>query len=215
MTPIYKEKYPVEVYKAKNDLRYDVAYYRVLTKRELLDLASLYLKENRITPLYKLKVVETALSDKTIINYFSDDDIDNLFKEIIDKSVVSEEELQKIEDLFWVLNDKNLKSSTWNCKECKELGLQASRGCKFLPEEKREEIQIYAGGKLWNYCPIFEVEMNKKLLSNAFEAYRYFDKGTLPESGSVYDQTLGFIEYSSKVASLIKELEARELEKDK
>jgi len=215
MTPIYKEKYPVEVYKAKNDLRYDVAYYRVLTKRELLDLASLYLKDNRITPLYKLKVVETALSNKSIINYFSDDDIDRLFEDIINKSVVSEEDLQKLEDLFWILNDKNLKSETWNCKECKELGLQASRGCKFLPEEKREEIQIYAAGKLWTHCPIYEAETNKELLNNAFEAYRYFDKGMLPESGSVYDQTLGFIEYSSKIHSLIKELEAREIEKDK
>jgi len=215
MTPIYKEKYPVEVYNNKNDLRYDVAYYRVLTKRELLDLASLYLKGNRVTPLYKLKIVETALSDKTIIDYLADSDIDNLFEEIINKSVVSEEELQKLEDLFWLLNDKNLKSDTWNCKACKELGLQESRGCKFLKEEEREITQIYAAGKLWTYCPIYEVEINKELLNNAFEAYRYFDKGILPENGSVYDQTLGFIEYSSKISSLIKELEAREIEKDK
>ena len=215
VTPIYKVKYPIQVFLDKEELRYDIGYFTILSKRELLDLASLYLKDNKITSLYKLKVVETALSDREIINYLSDKEIDILFEEIMKKSNVTIDEIKKLEDLFWLLNDKNLKSDTWKCENCKELGLQESRGCKFLPKEKREKIQIYAGGKLWDYCPIYEVEQNKELITNAFEAYRLYDKGLLPEQGSIYDQTTGFIEYSNKVASLVKELEARELKKDK
>ena len=207
--PIYKAKYPVSV--VVNGIK-DTIYYRVLSKRELSDIFSLYPTSKYLNMLQVLKV---SLSDKEIIDFLSDNEIELLYNEIIEKSTPSETTLNLLNSLFKLQNDNSLQSETWDCEICKERDLQADRACGFLPEDQRSKsFSIYAGGEIHKICPIYKLLQNSTLLNTAYEAYRYYRKGLMPEQGGMYDQTIWFIKLALQMDTLIKQQQADDMKKD-
>ena len=207
--PIYKAKYPISVV---DGIEKDVAFFRVLSKREILDLYSLY---SHSKSLFILNTVKISLSDKEIIDELSDKEIEKLHTTILDLSIPTPEIIQTFKEMFNLSNDDSLQSETWNCDICKERGLQSARACGFIPDEKRDSnFQIYAGGQIHKICPIYKIQQYNDLLSAGYEAYKYYRKGLLPEAGGVYDQTNWFIELSLTLDSLIKLKQAEDLKKD-
>jgi len=203
---IYKKEY---VYTTKDGRDIE---YRILSKRELENITSKYFKENSPNNLYKLHIVETALLISSNLDTLSDEDIENLYNLIIEKSTITKKIIDKIEFSFWVLNDEMFKSDTWKCEVCKEMELQKDRNCPFI-KERNNTFMLPFRGKIYRECPIGLIDND--LISKAFLAYRTFDKGILPEKGALIDQTIFFIEVSNLMQSLVNQLEKEEMEKTK
>lgn len=206
--PIYKAKYPIKI---KNNMLTDICFYSTLTKREISDLFSLYTSKNT-QMLYTLKA---SLSDEKIIDYLSDKEVETLYKEILSVSIPTKEQLDTFKSVFTLSNDENLQSETWGCEICKERGLQESRACGFIPEEKRDKgFKIYAGGEIHTICPIYKIMKYSDLMNAGYEAYKYYRKGLMPEFGGSYDQTMWFLELSILLDNLIKKAQADAMKKD-
>lgn len=88
--------------------------------------------------------------------------------------------------------DEKFLTSSWRCEECQSKGIDKVRNCGFRGEqEKDKKFFVYVGENKYTYCPIYELD--EGLVSSAFECYTFYDKGILPESGGMYDQTQFFV----------------------
>ena len=207
--PIYKAVYPISII---DGFEKDIAFFRVLSKREINNLYSLYSNSKFAFMINTLKI---SLSDEKIIDELSDKEIENIYTTIMELSIPTNKHLTLLKDVFNLSNDNALQSDTWSCEVCKERNLQKVRACGYLPEEERDKsFQIYAGGAIHKICPIYKVQKYNDLMSSAYEGYKYYRKGLMPEPGGMYDQTSWFIELSLKLDNLIKIKQAEDIKKD-
>jgi hypothetical protein len=193
-----------------------VITYRVLSKKELLQLQNKYYDENSPTNnLFKLNVVKLSVIDFDV-DYLSDNVIEDLFTEIMKVSKVTNELLKDLQHSFDITNDEKLKGDTWNCEVCKGRNLQYSRNCPFLKDKSKcdTSFQILIQGELYTECPIGLV--NQELLQAGYDCYFMYSKGHLPEIGGMYDQTEFFNMVAISMFGWLKayESEAMKMEND-
>ncbi len=201
--------------------------YKTLSKKDIIN--SEYLKDS---------YYERALyfAEKAIIkidNVFDEDGvvvtnatvhdlpihiIKELATEIVIKSQVPDNFIDKLILNLDITFDKNLSKDTWKCEVCKQRGLDKVRNCGYLGGNSAEKNKFYSkdfvvevNGNLYTYCPIYEVD--KEILNSAFSCYEMFKNGLTPEEGGVYDQTEFFVTSSSVVSSKVSEYERKEMEK--
>jgi len=185
--------------------------YRVLSRKELLNLQNMFYKENSQNNYFKIKLVEQSLVNKNLINEMSDEQINFLYEKIIDISTTKQDDLELLEKLFWISQSDELSGDTWNCDKCKEKGLQEERNCPMITD-KPKYIGVWFGEDYF-FCPKYDLIKYNELIGSAFNAYSMFDKGVLPEAGGLYDQTNWFIDSAFTIKLLVSEKERKDMEK--
>jgi hypothetical protein len=178
---------------SSEDIEDTILTYRVLSKKELLQLQNKYYYEDSPTNnLFKLNIVKTAVIDFDI-DLLPDNVIDDLFVKVLSVSKITQDTLKDLKHSFDITNDKKLRGDTWNCETCKERNLQNSRNCPLLKDKKdcNTDFQMLVNSELYTECPIGLV--NQDLLQSAYDCYYMYTKGHLPEEGGMYDQSEFFI----------------------
>jgi len=164
----------------------------LLTKRELLKDAIVGTQNIHGFPNYTI-----------LVNQLCAADVDYLYDKVMEISKVTEEQVHNLRDAIDLQFNAEYSDETWNCSVCQERKLDKSRGCGFLPEDKRDSAPFLprVNGKRPTVCPISTVD--NYIISQATMAYMIFDSGALPESGGLGEQTDWFIQaamlYSRKV----------------
>ena len=211
--PIHKLEFSYELKEYQDLIGYTIEY-RVLSKKELLNLTSKYYKENTPNNTFKLNVVKTSILPKyyKFIELLSDNTINDLYEKIMKVSEVTTELINELERSFKITNSENLKSDTWNCEVCKARGLQKARNCGFLKDcdDCDKTFQIFVEGELYHQCPLSLIDNN--LLQAGYQCYFMYNKGLLPESGGMFDQTMFFNEVALSVFSWIEEQKGGDLD---
>lgn len=135
-----------------------------------------------------------------IADQLSNEDVFKIYSKIIQYSTVSREQLLNISDLLEIQFHPSFNNESWNCETCQAKGLDYSRGCGFLPEDKRDPAPMLPriGSRRFDICPISTLD--SYVLNQASMAHQFYSSGVLPETGSIGDQTEWFV----KVALLYK-----------
>jgi len=213
---IYKATF---VYKFKNtdQVLENEILYTVLSKRELEDAYYKAYNEDKKAldgETYKFYILEYSIlpESKVLLDILTEEQEEELFNLILEKSLVEKEVFDKLEELYWLSQADELKSDTFSCDVCRERRLQYSRTCPY-EGTKVDDFVFVVGGREYTYCPVYDLNENKDLINTAFKAYLLFDKGTLPEKGGFVDQTFFFTESVILMFALIKQKEEQELQK--
>lgn len=207
--PINKLEFTYTTHIKENSLPIDIEF-RVLSKKELLNLHSKYFIQNSPNNNYKFNIVKTSVLPefKEFINDLSDVEIDNIYKTIINYSTIQVELINKLHESFTIVNHQPLQTETFDCDYCKETGyLQKTRNCGFLTDCKdcNEDFVYVIDGNAYKQCPKSLVDM--KLLKAGYDCYYMYNKGLLPESGGMLDQTEFFNEVSVNMFNWLKKFE--------
>jgi len=111
--------------------------------------------------------------------------------------------------------DERFSNETWNCAKCQEKGLDKQRNCPMRDkaEYHDDSYSITIGDVEYSECPMPKKDM--ELLHQAFDAYRIYDSGFLPEVGAYGDQPLLFCILAQRVKDKLKSYEQKALDKAK
>jgi len=192
---------------------------RVLSKKELEALSE-YNSDHEVQ-------AETAyLVYSMAINYVEDeqgnrltyDDLPysvcvEIAKFILQESVITPEEYEKLELNIRLHFSDELKSDNWNCEVCRSKRLDRVRNCGFRGElDKSKDFKVQIGEHIYTHCPIYDID--KELIAAAIESYNIFSSGFLPDSGGLYDQTQFFITSATLVDRAYKKQQEKEMKEE-
>ena len=140
------------------------------------------------------------------------DDIEFLFKQLFNLSVITEEQVTNLNSLFDIFFDEKLQDDNWDCETCIHKKLQGFRACAFIPEEERDEnydtsFTYKVNNKLYTQCP--KSIMDHFVINQACAGYAALKAGILPEVGGMGDQTTWFVRASSIMLSRFNQIEAQ------
>ena len=219
--PIYKEEFLFTPQFSKNSILPTTIVCRVLSHKELLNNIFKYQRNGQETNMFRYHIVYDSivsfesekLDKKDIIELLDKEDIENLYQQVMEKSILPPDFDEKLETNLKVVWSDKLQGDYWSCEVCKERGLQKARACGFIPEEDRDEFMMFIEDKVFKQCPISVIDT--ELVYKAVECYRMYDKGILPEDGGLYDQTMFFVEATKIVQQVVKEQEQKALEDSK
>lgn len=140
--------------------------------------------------------------------------ITEISEQILDKSIITDEEAEKLVLNVNISMDNTFKTDSWNCENCRYKKLDRIRNCGYLGEkEKRDDFRVNVGKQVYTYCPIYDIDA--QLLDSAIECYMMYDKNILPDSGGLYDQTRFFVIASRIFTNKVREEELKEHKKHK
>ena len=100
----------------------------------------------------------------------------------------------------FLLNDK-FQDESWSCQVCQKRGLDKQRNCPLFSKEKQKEyfnpsFRLPFNGENITVCPVGKIDMVKASIVS--EASAMYQKGILPETGGMGDQTM-FFGYASQL----------------
>jgi len=216
----YKKEYYYEI--ADTTLSPPTLVLRALSIREL-NLVRGFGKSQNTAKLIAIKKslittlnIEGATSIDDVLNSLSQEQIEEIYSFIISSSVYTEA-LHKTTSLSIKLAmDEKFQTDTWDCDMCRHKGLDTQRNCRF--REDFEELylpafQVLVDGEVYKDCPMYYKD--SVITRDAFMCYSAYDKGVLPDSGGLYDQTEFFVNASSLVRDYRAKLEREAMEKGK
>ena len=184
----YREINSLEVFRRKGQINY--LFYKTCE----LAIKQIVNKQNK----------KIHLEDLTIAT------IKEIGEYILSVSDINVETLNTLYESIDIYFDKQFQNKTWDCSYCKTKGLDRVRNCGYRNEKnKKKDFKVYVGDRVYTYCPIYDID--KHLVMNAVECYNAFEKGLLPDSGGLYDQTKFFYLASFKLHEKIQKEEMKEL----
>ncbi len=145
-----------------------------------------------------------------LLNQLPPKDIKYLHDRLLGMSILTPEQTSELSDMLDIQFNSAFKDDTWGCQLCQEKKLDYSRGCGFLPEDKRDPAPMLprVNGKRPLICPISTID--SYVLHQASRAYTMLDAGILPEAGGLGQQTEWFVKsalmYKNKIAMAEKRL---------
>lgn len=203
--------------KITKNITFYTVKYRALSHKELMSSLE-YLQTFNHSNLFYINVVEKAMlscydnvGNKLSIDDLSITTIIFIGESILDKSVFTEEERNKLDISLNVVMSEDMKGDTWDCEVCRKRRLDRIRNCGFKNElNKKKDFRVVVNGVSYTSCPIYFVDKN--LVSSAFLSYNLYQEHLYPDSGGFFDQTNFFVEASLKVSTIVSEKEKKELE---
>jgi hypothetical protein len=190
---------------------YDIEF-RALTYKELGNIRNKYLLK---THTYYIETVKLALLSPQTFAILVEKDIQKLHAIIMDMSIVSVNDIEDIETAVTISLEDTFQDETFSsCKACRARNLDEKRNCPYLEESTHDTGVFYVvGGKKLNMCPMDKV--NNPIVADAFRCHNMLDKGILPATGGMYDQTMFFVETSALVKGIINRHTSKELNNKK
>lgn len=172
-----------------------------LSKQKLLMLSSQY---NKLPNTYKYKIVEASLVYPGDIDELIYDDIDVLHSEILDRSLITAQELEDISTGILTIKDEKYSSPDYrSCKLCQEKNLDTYRNCPMLDEKTHSKSVFFTftddNKKLERQCPMYKVN-NSPLIQSAIDLLNMLELNQLPLSGGMLDQTY----FVNEVSTILK-----------
>ena len=148
-------------------------------------------------------------------NQIPNDDVKYLYDRLIEVSIVSREQLDELEKMLDVQFNPQFSEDSWNCTICQKKKLDYSRGCGYLPENKRDPDPILPriAGKVVKQCPISTLD--PYVTNQASMANNLMDAGLMPEDGGLGNQTEWFIRAALLYKRKIAEAERNAMNKHK
>jgi len=192
----------------------------VFTTLSLADINSLnYLYESGQPKEYAYRTCELAIqrietvgNEVISLSTLPTSLINAVADEIIKKSTVTSDILDKVNSNLEIYFSPQLSSDNWKCDTCKKKKLDRVRNCGFKGEQnKNSDFKIMVGDKLYTHCPIFDVDIS--VISTAIESYNIFKAGFLPSDGGWYNQTQAFCIISVLTNNKIEERNKAEMDK--
>ena len=95
----------------------------------------------------------------------------------------------------------------FDCRSCKELNLCEGRGC--IKGIKSKAPYLYNGEKIWE-CPL---TFYNEEIGQAMVLYGAYEKGFLPDSGGVLDQSARFLNYTEIIGDQMRSQQEEESRK--
>ena len=186
--------------------------YRALSYKELDNIRDKYTHK---TNTLLISTVKLSLLNMDDFRLLTSTDIDYLYDNIMHVSTVHSDDISSIKSAVTVSLEDSFTDSTFkSCELCKSKNLDKKRNCPYLGEEHQDSGVFYLiGGKKIDKCPMDK--LNSSIVSDGFKCYNMYDKGMLPTTGGLYDQTMFYVEVSSIIKNLISIHTNKELEKIK
>lgn len=170
---------------------------KALTFKELDTLNVKY--SNRPNSL-TVNTVKASLLNKDDFDKLSMEDINAIFKVIVQTSSLTIEEYDLVVDSISIIKEDSFRDATFkSCKLCQEKGLDTLRNCPMLDKEKHSpDVYYLLNNKKLTECPMDKIN-NSELVSDALKAFTMYKNKILPMSGGFLDQT----EYYYRIAPVV------------
>jgi len=151
----------------------------------------------------------------SFVDQLPNKDISHLYTKLIEISTLTLSQLEALEDMLDIQFHPLFQDESWKCEICQKKRLDSTRGCGYLPVEKRDKSPILPkiGNRKFTECPISSID--PYVSSQASIAYSMFSQGVLPETGGLSEQTEWFIRVSLLYKRKIAEAERRAIEDSK
>lgn len=210
--------YTPEVYEDSGKLTFR---FRLLSHKELEALSELF-DENKQSIAsvrcieFAVEFIEDSLGNSVDITSLPFSVVKEVASHIISKSVVTPEQVEKLNTSLVIHFNESMESDSWNCEICKSKRLDKLRNCGYLdynnnPQYYNKDFKLQIGKNTYTHCPIYDID--KTLLSAAIEAYNLKDMGFLPDEGGWFDQTRFFTIAVQLVSEQVYLKQKRELDK--
>ena len=169
----------------------DINFIRSLSDKDSFLITTTFL-ERSITQL--INFIDTEGNQFTDISslykYLSKYDISNLISKISEVSFVTPEILESLSINVAIGMDEKFQTDTWDCNECQRRHLDRQRNCKLRDDYDtiyNPAFKILVNDIEYRDCPMLYRDTD--LLRDAFDCYTYYNKGILPDTGALLDQT--------------------------
>ena len=184
--------------------------YRALSYKELENIKTKY--ENHYNQSH-IAIVKCALLKEEEFQFLTYADMYLLYTQIIDNSIITNEEMNTIEESVSILMEDTFKDETFkSCKLCQERKLDRMRNCPLLDSSTHDSAVFYIiNNKKVTKCPMDKV--NSPIIGDALRCNNILESNQLPSSGGMYDQTMFFVEVSSLVKGIINKHQAEAMKK--
>lgn len=165
-----------------------------------------YFKKNN-NQFFKYETLQSSLADVIIdtrntfqfpnttllLEQLTNSDLKFLYERLIDISIISNDQLDNLEDMLTIQFNPQFQGESWDCSICQAKKLDYSRGCGFLDKDKRDPSPMLprVNGRRATICPISELD--GYVLHQASLAHSMLDAGVLPEPGGIGNQTVWFV----------------------
>ncbi len=128
-----------------------------------------------------------------LIAQLSPIDIIHLYNALMGMSITTQEQYDKLSAMLDVQFNPNFSEESWDCEICRKKGLDYTRACGYLPEDKRDPNPILpkTGAIIYTVCPISTMDYH--VIGQASMAYTLLDAGILPEGQGLGNQTEWFV----------------------
>jgi hypothetical protein len=181
----------------------------LLSEKQSLFTQNIILSFANIT-YNNIQFTQNIINDYDKLSYIGLD-VEIFIEHLLDISIVTSEDVDKVELAFDFYNTKTFQADDWNCDVCRAKYLDKSRNCKYLDDEEYKKnfdntFLLMVKNKKYTYCPVYDID--KDMYHQAMEAHTMYDKGLLPDIGSVYNQTEFFSIMYKVIGGKINELEA-------
>lgn len=189
----------------------DDVEYRALSYKELETIQNKYVNKRNQSQIITVK---TALLNDEDFYLLTGEDLNILYVNIMNVSLVTNEDLSIITEAISILLEDAFKDDTFkSCKLCQERGLDKQRNCPFLSEKTYDPMVFYIiDNKKVNVCPMDKV--NSPLIGDALRCHSIAEGQFLPSAGGMYDQTMFFVESSNLVKGLMNSHQAKAMDKN-